>query len=61
MYDGDETAITVAKGYLAYNATFEVSISYDQTEDGGAAVMDATIVSMEYAGASTDATDPSLL
>ncbi|MDO4806062.1 MAG: hypothetical protein Q4A07_02315 [Coriobacteriales bacterium] len=61
MYGGEETGVTFAKGYLAYNATFGVTISDDKTEDEGAAVMDKTIVSMEYAGASQEATDPSAL
>lgn len=61
MYGGDETAARFAKGYLAYDATFDVTVSDDQTEDDGAAIMDKTIVSMEYAGASQDATDPSAL
>lgn len=61
MYGGEETGVTYAKGYLAYNATFDVTVADDETEDEGAAVMDKAIVSMEYAGASQDATDPSAL
>lgn len=61
MYGGDQTGVTFAKGFLAYHATFDVTVSDDQTEDEGAAVMDKAIVSMEYAGASKDATDPTAL
>ncbi len=61
MYGDDQTTATFAKGYLAYHVTFNVTVSDDQTGDNGATVMDATIVSMEYAGASELATDPSVL
>lgn len=61
MYGDDQTTATFAKGYLAYNATFNVAVSDDQTDDNGASVMGATIMSMEYAGASQQATDPTAL
>lgn len=61
MYGGNETGVTMAKGPLAYNVTFNVTISDSQTEDNGASVMGSTVVAMEYAGASMNATDPSMV
>ena len=61
MYGGDETGAVMAKGPLAYNVTFDVSIPDEKAEDGGASIMGATITDAVYAGASVDATDPSTL
>ncbi|MBQ9042509.1 MAG: hypothetical protein IJ111_06805 [Eggerthellaceae bacterium] len=61
MYGGDETGAVMAKGPLAYNVTFDVSIPDEKAGDGGASIMGATITDAVYAGASMDATDPSTL
>lgn len=61
MYGGEETGATMSQGYYAYNVTFDVSITDDQYEDEGAAIMGATIKAMEYAGASNAAVDVTTL
>ena len=58
MYGGDETGAVMAKGLLAYNVTFDVSIPDEKADDGGASIMGATIKDVVYAGASNEATDP---
>ena len=58
MYGGDETGVTMAKGYLAYNVTFDVNVPEDKTEDEGASIKDATITEIEFAGGSESAVDP---
>lgn len=60
MYGGDETGASMAKGFFDYNVTFDVTVTEDESEsdETGAAVMGATIVSMEYSGASNAAVDP---
>jgi len=61
MYGGDETGAVMAKGPLAYNVTFDVSVPEDKTQDGGASMMGAAITEIVYAGAARDATNPSTL
>ena len=61
MYGGEETGANFCKGYLAYMVTFDVMTSEDATEDGGASVMDGHVTSIECAGGSNSATDPSLV
>ena len=60
MYGGEETGATMAKGPLAYNVTFDVTVPEDEadSDEDGSAVMGAAVVSMEFAGASNAATDP---
>lgn len=57
MYGGDETGATMSQGYFAYDVTFDTSITDDQSEDEGAAIMGATITAIEYAGASNAAVE----
>lgn len=59
MYGGDETGAKMAKGNFAYNVTFDVTVDEDKadSDEDGAAIMDATIEFMDYSGASDEALD----
>lgn len=59
MYGGEQTGASFAKGSFDYSFTLDVSISENDTEDGGASVMSATIVDASFEGISNDAIDPS--
>ena len=60
MYGGEQTIATMAKGYLAYSVTFDKSVSEDEadSDEDGSAVMDAPVASVEFAGGSDAALDP---
>ena len=57
MYGGEETGATMAKGYLAYNFTFDTTVDEDKADDEGAAIKDATITAAEFAGGSNAAVE----
>lgn len=59
MYGGGDSGATMVKGPMAYNVTFDASVSEEQIEDGGASIMGATIKEIYCSGVSMDATDPS--
>lgn len=62
MYGGEQTGAELEKDSFSYMFTFDTQISEDQTEDGGAAIMDATIVEAESIGnLSNAALDPTLV
>lgn len=61
MYGGEQAGADYAKGSLAYMFTFNASVAEDDTDDGGAALSDATITEAELDGASADATNPDLV
>ncbi|MBQ9059069.1 MAG: hypothetical protein IJ125_07790 [Atopobiaceae bacterium] len=61
MYGGAETGVKMVKGPLAYDVTFNVSVSESDTEDGGASIMDATITDIVFGGSANEATDPTAL
>lgn len=59
MYGGEQTGADLDKGYYAYDFTFDAQVSEDQTEDGGAALTDATVVEAQSLGnLSNAALDP---
>ena len=58
MYGGEQTGAYIAKGFFQYVATFNVSISDEDTEDEGASIMDAEVVEFELASFSDTALDP---
>lgn len=58
MYGGEQTSATLTKGYFGYTVTFDTTVAEDQTEDGGAAIMGATISAIEYGSPAMSATDP---
>ena len=59
MYGGDTTGANMAKGNFSYGLTFDVSISEDETEDEGAAIMDAKVTEAQFLGVSSACLDPS--
>ena len=58
MTGGDQTGVTMAKGYIAYNVTFDASVPEGGTEDDGAAIKSAPIADIEFAGGSDEAVNP---
>lgn len=50
MYGGEQTGADFDKDYYAYSFTFDVSVPEKSTEDGGAALMDATITDAQAMG-----------
>jgi len=57
MYGGEQTGATMSKGNFGYNITFDVTTPESATEDGGASIMDATVIEAGFSGASNAATD----
>ena len=51
----------MSKDYFSYSVSFDVTVSEDQTEDGGEAIMDAKVTDVQCVGTSNDATDPTLV
>ena len=59
MYGGEQTGADMDKGYFSYDFTFDTQVSEDQTEDGGAALMSATVAEAQSLGnLSNAALDP---
>ena len=61
MYGGEQTGATFEKGPFSYSFTFDVETPESKTEDGGASIMDAKLVSAEFQSAADSATDPTLV
>ena len=51
----------MSKGYFSYSVSFDASVSESETEDGGEAIMDATVTEAVCVGTSNDALDPTLV
>ena len=59
-YGGDQTSASYAKGNFSYSFNFDASVSEDQSDDGGAALKDAKVISVdEWVNISDAALDPS--
>lgn len=59
MYGGEQTGADLDKGYFSYSFTFDTQTSEDQTEDGGASILDAPVVEAQSLGnLSNAALDP---
>ena len=56
--DGGESGAAMDNGYFCYSITFDAAIPSLDLEDGGAAIMDAPVISAQYAGLSEKALDP---
>ena len=61
MYGGEQTIATFANGNFAYSMTFDVTTPESASEDEGASVMAAPVVSAEFEGASNATVDPTLV
>lgn len=57
MTGGDETGVQYDKGYFSYVFVFDASVAEEGPDDGGAAVQDAVVKSVEFHGAADDAVD----
>ena len=60
MYGDEETGVTMNKGYLAYQVTFDVTVPETAIEDGGASIENAVISGITCVGGSDTAVDPTL-
>lgn len=59
FYGGEETGANFGKECFAYNITFDTHIDESQTEDGGAAILGATVTAAEgFGNLSNAALDP---
>ena len=56
-----ECGAMMDKGYHSYGVNFATTVTEEQTEDGGAAIMDAKVTSVEPMGVSNSAMDPTAL
>lgn len=61
-YGGEEGCSGIfTKGYFSYSVSFDATVSEDQTEDGGEAIMDAKVTEAQYVGTSNATTDPTMV
>ena len=60
MTGGDQTGVSLAKGYFEYFVIFAVATPTEQADDEGAAIMDAKVAQIQMSGFSVAAIDPAV-